>query len=636
MTRGPGEGGWCLPAAALITLTFVELLRVWLPSVIFVVGEAGATSAPTMGAFALACLAVGLLAAAALPRVPARVLWLAGVAGLVVGRLGVQVVDGGAAQAVTSTIGVVGGVVALVGLAAGAPSGQTARLGVLVGLASAVGQHAALGTYDLAWQSGLGPAAAVTILLTALVVAAGRFATDPGWGEETASAGPGWPWLVLAPALVLVGIITGVPARAAMSSGWSNGAVGAALVAAHGLAVAVAVAGARLGPDVMGTTGAALVAVGTAIALRPTGPLALTAQLGLAIGLGAVLAATASVAGSSTVRRRGLAAGGAILLFGVAAFVYYTAYDIALPFPNRAVLLVAALGLAALGLVAWYVGQTGTQTVEDRERSAVAVVAATVGLAALVWVAAPTVTTLEPARGAADAPVRVALYNLHMGFDVKGRFAVDAQAAVLAAEPPDIVVLNEVDRGWLVTGGHDTLRLFADRLGLPHVFAPAADEVWGNALLSRYPVSELRIERLPRGGAPMMRSQLVAVIDVAEGQQLAVVGTHLSHVDSQGDTRLPQARAVAGTVARLRERSLPTVVLGDLNAEPGSPELATFDPFVRTALPSTAATWPSWDPVERIDHVLISDDLVARDLSVPDSLASDHLPVVVTLELGDG
>lgn len=170
---------------------------------------------------------------------------------------------------------------------------------------------------------------------------------------------------------------------------------------------------------------------------------------------------------------------------------------------------------------------------------------------------------------------------------------------------------------------------------MPYVFGPAADEVWGNAILSRYPISEVRVERLPRGRDAMARSQLIAVLDVREDQRIAVIATHLSHVDVQGDTRLPQARSIAGTVARLRDRGVPVIVAGDLNAGPDDPELATFGDLARSAVPAGNPTFPSTAPEVQIDHILISEQFEVTGSSVPQILHSDHLPVFVTLQLAE-
>src|SRR5690606_38670379 len=117
------------------------------------------------------------------------------------------------------------------------------------------------------------------------------------------------------------------------------------------------------------------------------------------------------------------------------------------------------------------------------------------------------------------------------------------------------------------------------------------------------------------------------------GRQLGVVGTHLSHIEDQGATRLPQARAVAGTVAWLHERSIPTVVLGDLNAEPDSQEIATFGSFVEPTLRSGNPTWPSWEPQVQIDHILVSPSIEVLEAATIASEASDHLPLVADILL---
>jgi endonuclease/exonuclease/phosphatase family metal-dependent hydrolase len=308
---------------------------------------------------------------------------------------------------------------------------------------------------------------------------------------------------------------------------------------------------------------------------------------------------------------------------------HYAAYDIPLPVPGRSALLAAALGLMASALVAL-----------RRPAAAVAPSGSLHGLvatglvAALLIVPGSRLPSVEVGERATDvAALEVILANVHMGFDDRGRFTAPEMARLFAAEDADVVVLNEVDRGWLTTGSHDVGRVLEVGSGLRMVFAPAADDVWGNAILTHLPVSEVVVERLPRGRDAMWRSVLVVVLDLPDGDQVAVVATHLSHVDEQGDTRLPQAQAVAGIVARMRERGLPVVVAGDLNADADGAELAAFAGLVVDAGPIGVPTYPSSGPRVRIDHVLVSPEIAVVRRRVMDARLSDHRFVQVTLDL---
>jgi endonuclease/exonuclease/phosphatase family metal-dependent hydrolase len=157
------------------------------------------------------------------------------------------------------------------------------------------------------------------------------------------------------------------------------------------------------------------------------------------------------------------------------------------------------------------------------------------------------------------------------------------------------------------------------------------DEVAGTALLTRFPITESVTERLPQGADRVGRSQLATVLQIAEGQRLGLVATQLTTVDDQGATRLPQARAVAAMVARMRDRGVPVSVLGDLRVPLGSPELEAFGPSIRSALPAGSATHPADAPQELPDHVLVSSDLEVLEVTIPDIRVSDHRPVAVTI-----
>jgi endonuclease/exonuclease/phosphatase family metal-dependent hydrolase len=224
-----------------------------------------------------------------------------------------------------------------------------------------------------------------------------------------------------------------------------------------------------------------------------------------------------------------------------------------------------------------------------------------------------------------DGTVRITLANVHYGYDIAGRQRGLEVGDLLADLDADIIALNEVDRGWLISGAQDLLTTYAVATGMQSVFAPASDEVWGNALLTRLPVLEVQRNRLPRGRDPLVRSALTVIVELPDGSPLAVVVTHLSHVDRQGDTRLPQAQAVAAIVARLQERGIPTLVAGDLNARPDDPELGVLEDLgLVRALPASRATFPDVAARIQIDHVLVPPGFVVEQARTLMTGFSDH------------
>jgi endonuclease/exonuclease/phosphatase family metal-dependent hydrolase len=488
------------------------------------------------------------------------------------------------------------------------------------------------------WLVGLGLAAAALWSWRAVPVRGGKPADRPGRGAPDGRAAT---WLVLGPVLLLWGVVGGLPSRLVAVDGIGvTSAVGLhVLLAAVLLPVMLWSARRRPGVAAAGATaGAVLVAAtGTDGALVPAAVTLVGVLLLLGGVLGAVTASTAADPARQAGRGRAAATGaGAVLLFAVLGFVVYAAYDIDLGISGDALLRIACL-LCLPALLPLVRGPVVDLTVLEAPAGAVrGLVAAATALALLTSAGAALSSRPQappPSGGeAAGAPaVRVLLYNVHMGFDTRGRFVPATLADVIRAELPDVVVLNEIDRGWMLDGGHDLLGLLASRVGLPHVaFAPAADEVWGNAVLSRYPISSQAWAPLPLGGVPMRRSAMELTLETPHGP-VAIVATHLHHLEDEPEVRLEQARSVAAFVGTRLPG--PVVVAGDLNAVPGAPELAPLEALVTDLTGTDAATYPSWDPQRRIDHVLGSPGLAGVDASVPASEASDHLGVAVTVLL---
>jgi endonuclease/exonuclease/phosphatase family metal-dependent hydrolase len=81
-----------------------------------------------------------------------------------------------------------------------------------------------------------------------------------------------------------------------------------------------------------------------------------------------------------------------------------------------------------------------------------------------------------------------------------------------------------------------------------------------------------------------------------------------------------------------------TVLLGDFNAEPGSPEIALLrqagltDAFQAAGgSPEDEPTYSSDRPERRIDYIWLSGDLRATDFDATTSTASDHRGVMATV-----
>jgi endonuclease/exonuclease/phosphatase family metal-dependent hydrolase len=234
----------------------------------------------------------------------------------------------------------------------------------------------------------------------------------------------------------------------------------------------------------------------------------------------------------------------------------------------------------------------------------------------------------------------VATFNIHHGVGIDGRLDLARTAEVIAGTGAALVGLQEIDRHWSARSGwEDQPARLAERLGMHVAFAPAIDlagpdhpdgprRQYGNALLSAYPILSWSGTRLPGTGEREPRSLLEADVDV-DGERARVAVTHLQN--RAPAERLVQARWVAEALAIAG----PVVLLGDMNAQPGSPtlEVLTSQLVDAWSVAGTGAglTFDAATPHARIDYVLTAPELMAERARVVPGGASDHLPVAAEL-----
>lgn len=605
-------------------LVLTDVLRVFLPSLITLVGSAGETPAEVMGAYALSWFVAAFLAVPLARLVPARRLALCGGAALIVARIVLQATDGGDPQLYTASVGLLAGLVWLVATAMTARDTAPAMTGFAAGLAVATALHAAIEGIDLVWRAGVVPWVPLLVYLALFAVALAR--------HREADGAPAAPrgWLGAGPSVLLWGVYTGNPAHAEASAGWSGGVAAALIAAVAVLSVAVA-ARPRFWTrhPLVPAAGLLLSALGFAAGRATVGGVhgvspgwTVGAQVLGQLALAGCLGWAARVPGPDRPGRRGTAMAGGWLLFVVLMFAYYSAYDLGTP--NRWVPVVTALGVAALAVRA-------PRAAEPR---GVGVWAAGTAVVAAVAVAAvPLWRDTGPKwRPVDDGGLRLAAYNLRMGYGLDGTMTVTGQADALRRLRPHIVVLSEVDRAWMLNGGRDSLRLIAERLGLRAIWAPAGDEVWGDAVLTDLPVTSVRNTPLVKGGPTGAEALRVGVR--WKGRDLTVIATHTQPPDGWKD--LGQAEQLARLAQEEARDGRQVVMAGDMNLEPGSaPWRVLLDAGLTDALAAARpfATFPAAPrPDQQIDQVLVTPGLTGRDQANEPVAYSDHRPIAVTLD----
>jgi endonuclease/exonuclease/phosphatase family metal-dependent hydrolase len=142
--------------------------------------------------------------------------------------------------------------------------------------------------------------------------------------------------------------------------------------------------------------------------------------------------------------------------------------------------------------------------------------------------------------------------------------------AIRAQGPVDIVILSEVARGWPLSGGLDLTSWLSRALDMPYVWAPAAGEQFGNAVLSRLPVSRFRVAALTKDGNSMGRSAARVELGLSGGRRLTVVATHLQNRNDPG--AVAARRTEVQEVLDLWAGAPLTILAGDLNPAQGPPD----------------------------------------------------------------
>jgi endonuclease/exonuclease/phosphatase family metal-dependent hydrolase len=248
-----------------------------------------------------------------------------------------------------------------------------------------------------------------------------------------------------------------------------------------------------------------------------------------------------------------------------------------------------------------------------------------------------------PPRAGRPDTVRLLTYNVHGCVGMDEVLSLRRIARTIALHDPDVVALQELDVERARSGGVDQARELARLLQMELQFHPTitvAEEQFGDAVLSRLPMREVRSGLLPALGSEKLepRGAIWVEVQAPSGRALQVVTTHLSLHPRE---RRMQIEALLGPEWLGDPRAARDVVLcGDFNAMAWFPSCRAITRRLRDAQIGVndrrpAGTWAGRMPLVRIDHVFVDPALEIAHVAVADDVharvASDHRPLVVDL-----
>ncbi|MCC9138593.1 endonuclease/exonuclease/phosphatase family protein [Pontibacter silvestris] len=234
--------------------------------------------------------------------------------------------------------------------------------------------------------------------------------------------------------------------------------------------------------------------------------------------------------------------------------------------------------------------------------------------------------------------LKVMSYNVHHCNppSKEGYIDIDAIAKVIERQEPDIVALQEIDVHTQRSGANNQAEEIAYRLDMNYYFGKAIDYEggeYGVAILSKYPLSETVVNRLPTktetNGEP--RILATAKITLPDGSAIRFGSTHLDAQKEPGNRKLQMEEIVKITSSE----KLPFVIAGDFNSTPESNEIQLLDKYFTRTCQTCAPTIPVVNPSKTIDFIAFTPTAefsVTSNEVIMEPYASDHLPVVAVLK----
>ena len=235
----------------------------------------------------------------------------------------------------------------------------------------------------------------------------------------------------------------------------------------------------------------------------------------------------------------------------------------------------------------------------------------------------------------ANLTIRVMTYNIHHAEGMDGNINLDRIANLINSYRTNFVGLQEVDRHANRSNNLDMVLELARLTGMYWAFGKNLElnnGDYGNAILSSYPILDQK-NRNYKMVKSSERRGLLQVLAKFENKEIVFMNTHIDHCIDDKES-ISNAEEIKESINS--HGNTPVIVCGDFNKTPESPMIKEME-FDLTNVSNfgdqSFLTYPSSNPETQIDHIFTSKDWKIHSVEIPQSLASDHLPLVAEISL---
>ena len=260
--------------------------------------------------------------------------------------------------------------------------------------------------------------------------------------------------------------------------------------------------------------------------------------------------------------------------------------------------------------------------------------------------------------------LRLMTYNIHYGNNINNEYNIKEIAEVIKESKAELICLQEIDNHWGSRSNYENLiEMLSEITGFNYFYAPIYDkpsqrgssypnEQFGVGFLSKYEIIKSYNYNISRWSTqkedpqpgdkdfPPKKGGFGYILINKNGKLISVYNTHLDYRASppSGYKKSIREIQVKEMLKIMNINTYPTILMGDMNTDRSSKEV--FEPllqFFNDAWPlgnkGNGYSFPSNNPTSRIDYILTSKNIIVKKGNLMNTTASDHLPVIIDIEL---